>query len=203
MADNENNTNSNDKIKPANGGVQTAVMEVDTTVAISYVATVFDSVGDAKRAYQDLKEAQREGLVDVLDAAYVEKTDRNRIHVHDHNDWKLGEGVVAGGATGAVIGIIGGTILIPVALGALIGGVIVGLHDEGDTINHRNLRKLGDSLPKGTSALVAVVEDAYVDSVSEELSVIGGKKVQSGPIPKSTTETLTNQKPSAAQAKPA
>jgi uncharacterized membrane protein len=192
MADNSNIKDNKDA-REGGGAIETAAVEVDTTIAISYVATVFDNVSDAKKAYEDLKEARREGLVDVLDAAYVEKTDRSRIKVHDHNDWQIGEGVVAGGVTGAVIGIIGGTILVPVVLGALIGGVIVGTYEAGDTFNHRNLRKLGDSLPKGTSALVAVVEDAYVDQVQEEMAELGGKKVHSGPIPKSTADALMDK----------
>jgi hypothetical protein len=40
-------------------------------------------------------------------------------------------------------------------------------------------------LPPGTSALVAIVEEEYAEPVEEEMKKSGGKKVHSGPVPKS------------------
>jgi uncharacterized membrane protein len=167
---------------------------VDVGVAVSYVATLFDTVDDAKKAYQNLKEAQREGLIRILDAAYVEKTDRSKIKVHDHDDWKVGEGVVAGGITGAVIGIVGGAILLPVAIGALVGGIVTEVYEKDVKFTNKEIKELADSLPPGTSALIAIVEDVYVEDVKTEMTKQGGKKVHSGAVPKSTADSLTQSK---------
>ena len=117
-----------------------------------------------------------EGLIDILDAAYVEKTDRGRIKVYDHNEWDLGAGAVAGGVTGAVIGIVAGAILVPAAIGALVGGVIGGVYEYETSFPFKDLRKLAESLPVGTSALVAVAEDPYVVVVQEEFGKARGQK---------------------------
>lgn len=167
---------------------------VDVGVAISYVATIFDSVDEAKQAYKSLRETQREGLVDIIDAAYVEKTDRSKIKVHDHDDWVVGSGVVAGGVAGAVIGIVAGAILLPAAIGALIGAIVTGVYEHDVKLSSKEIKKFADTLPVGTSALIAIVEDAYVEDVEVEMSEKGGKKVHSGTIPKSTADSLVQSK---------
>jgi uncharacterized membrane protein len=167
---------------------------VDVGVAISYVAAIFDNVDDAKAAYKQLKEAQREGLITVLDAAYVEKTDRSKIRVHDHDDWAIGKGIIGGGVAGAVIGIVGGAILLPAAIGVLIGGVVAEVYEHDVKFSSKEIKKFADSLPVGTSALVTIVEDIYVEDVRDEMSKQGGKKVHSGTVPKSTTDSLTPTK---------
>ena len=163
-------------------------------VEISYVATVFDNVNDAKSAYKELTSLQREGLVNIIDAAYVEKTDRSKVKVHDHNDWAIGEGVLGGGVTGALIGIIAGTILLPAAIGALIGGIVMGAYEYDSSFSNKDLKNLGDSLQVGSSALVAIVEDVYVEEVEVEMKKQGGGKVHSGKIPKSTADSVSTAK---------
>lgn len=170
---------------------------VETGVAISYVATMFDSVDEAKAAYKVLREVAREGLVDIIDAAYVEKTDRSKIKIHDHNDWIVGEGILAGGVAGAIIGIVAGAILLPAAIGALIGGVVTGVYEHDVSFTNKELKKLADSLPVGTSALIAIVEDEYVEQVEIEMGKQSGKKVHSGTVPKSTTDSLMQSKKAA------
>jgi uncharacterized membrane protein len=186
-----NTSTSGATVKPADDEVET--IEAETEMGLSYIAALFDSVDEARNAYKELKEEQREGLTDILDAAYVEKTDRSRIKIYDHNEWRLGIGAVEGGVTGGVIGIIAGAILVPAAIGVLVGGVIGGIYEHETSFSHRDLRKFADSLPTGTSALVAVVEDPYVILVSDEFKNLGGKKVQSGTVPKSTAESLKSK----------
>jgi len=165
---------------------------------ISYVAAVFDNVGDAKAAYKKLKSAQHAGTVTVIDAAYAEKTERNRLRVHDHDDWLYGDKIVEGGATGIIvgglIGIVAGAILIPAAIGALIGATIMSIYGRETKLAHDDLKDIADTLPVGSSALVAIVEDEYVAAVEVEVQKLGGKKVHSNKIPKSTVDTLASAK---------
>ncbi len=177
------------------------VDSVDYGVDISYVAALFDSVDDAKKAYKALKELDREGFISIIDAAYVEKIGRSKIKVHDHNDWAIPGGIIGGGvggaATGALIGLIGGVVLLPAAIGALLGGVLMGVYEYEDTrvsFTNKELKDLAEALPVGASTLVAIVEDDYVEAVEEEVKNQGGKKTHSGKIPKSTADSLAAKK---------
>jgi len=114
------------------------------------------------------------------------------VKIQEYKDWRVDEGVVAGGAVGAVVGLIGGAILLPVAVGALVGGAISKVHDTN--VVNKEWSGLADSLPAGTSALVAVVEDDYVEVVQKELKNAGGKKVHGGEIPNSMSSVLKHQK---------
>ncbi len=160
----------------------------DVDVSISFVAAVFDDVKAAKDAYKVLKDLGREGFFRIIAAAYLEKTDRSKIKVHEYKDWRGKQGAVAGGGVGAVIGIIGSTILLPVAVGALVGGTLAKIHDT--KFSDKDLRKLADSLPTGTSALIAIVEDEFVEGVADELGKEGGKNIHSGEVPKSTMDSM-------------
>jgi uncharacterized membrane protein len=170
------------------------VLEAD----ISYIAAVFDNVSDAKVAYKKLKEAHRDGIVTIIDAAYVEKTERDRLKVHDHDDWRFGDNIVEAGAGGAVvgglIGIVAGAILMPAAIGALIGGAIVSVYGHKTKFSHEDLKEIADTLPLGTSALVAIVEDEFLEIAEVEVHKLGGKKVHSNKIPKSTAASLATSK---------
>lgn len=170
------------------------VLEAD----VSYVAAVFDNVGDAKKAYKRLKDAQRDGIVTIVDAAYAEKTERNRLKVHDHDDWRFGENIIEAGAGGVVvgglIGIVAGAILMPAAIGALIGAAIESVYGHRTKFSHEDLKEIADTLPVGTSALVAIVEDEFLEIVEVEVHKLGGKKVHSNKIPKSTAAALASSK---------
>ena len=173
-----------------NATMTEATENVEVGISISYVATTFDSLDEAKKAYNELKEAKREGLIEIIDAAYVEKTSRSRIKVHDHDDWVVGGGVVVGGVAGAIIGLVAGAILLPAAIGVLIGGIVTEVYEHDVKLSNKEIKKFADAMPVGTSALVAIVEDAYVEDVQTELAKLGGKKVHSGTVPKSTAESL-------------
>jgi uncharacterized membrane protein len=167
------------------------VDEVDIETDLSYVATMFDNVNDAKEAYKELMALQREGIVSVVDAAYVEKIKNSKIKIYDHNrnDWDFNDNYYT---DFALTDFIAGVILMPAAIGSLLDGIWTNVYDT--TFAKKDLKELADSLPIGTSAFVAIVEDDYVDVVEYELSNEGGKKVHSGKIPQSTTESLAKAK---------
>jgi len=187
-------SNNGSAKNPSNASEDIVITEVGEE--LSYVVTLFDSKDDAKKAYRALYEVSRDGFVDVLDAAYVEKTDRGRIKVHDHADWAVGGGVVAGGVTGAIIGLVAGTVLLPATIGVLVGGIIAGVHEHDRNFADRELRELAEDIPVGTAALVAVVEDPYLVSAEVEVKKLGGKKMHSGRVPKGTVDSLKTSKTS-------
>lgn len=179
---------ANNKTNGDMGGEQEVVVEV------SYVAAVFDDVKAAKNSYDVLKALNREGLLQIGAAAYMEKTDRSKVKVHEFKDWSGKKGAWLGGGAGAVIGIVGSAVLFPVAIGALVGGTLAHVHDT--KFSDKDLRQAADALPPGSSALVALVADAYVADVEKELTKEGGKKVHSGEVPKSAVVSVDDAKAS-------
>jgi hypothetical protein len=80
-----------------------------------------------------------------------------------------GKGAAIGGVGGAAIGLIAGpALLVPAAVGALVGGLAAKLRDSG--FSNRRLEALGEGLQPGTSAIVAVVEHTWVGEVEEALA---------------------------------
>jgi uncharacterized membrane protein len=154
---------------------------------ISYIAAVFNNVEDAKHAYKKLNKAQREGLINVVDAGYVEKTETSWLDVHDHSDWERGQnmlgGGIAGGITAGLIGLVAGAILVPASIGFLVGGAIMSVYDQDVKFSQRDLLNIADTLPVGTAALVAIVEDDYLKIAEYEIQKHGASSVHSNKIP--------------------
>ncbi len=79
------------------------------------------------------------------------------------------KGATLGGVAGAAIGVIAGAaLLVPVAVGALVGGLTAKLRDSG--FSDDRLKKFGEGLKPGSSAIVAVVEHVWVDKVKAALA---------------------------------
>ena len=180
-----------------NATINKTNQELDMMAAeadVAYVAAIFENVNDAKRAYKRLNDAQRDGTVQIIDAAYVEKTEDDWVKIHDHADWVAGEHIaastIASGVAVGLIGVVAGAILIPAAIGALVGGVIMSVYERKPGFPNIDLWAVGDTLPVGTSALVAIVKQDILEVVELEIKNQGATNVHSSKIPKSTAAVL-------------
>jgi uncharacterized membrane protein len=136
---------------------------------IQLVVAAFQDEASAKEALQDLKQAQREKLIKIENAAVLRKDAKGKLHIKETQDMGGGRGAALGGVGGAAIGLIAGPALaVPVAVGALVGGLAAKLRDSG--FSNQRLEALGQSLQPGTSAIVAVVEHTWVGEVEEALA---------------------------------
>ena len=69
---------------------------------------------------------------------------------------------------GAAIGVIAGPLLVvPAAVGALVGGLAAKFTDAG--FDDTRLKAIGEGLTPGSSAIVAIVEHKWVEQVQQEL----------------------------------
>lgn len=137
-------------------------------VPVQLVVAAFQDEKSAKAALNELKEAQREKLIKIEDAAVLRKDEKGKLHMHEVHDWGGGKGAVVGGLIGAAVGIIFPPgILLAGAAGALIGGLSAKLRDSG--FDDNRLKKLGEGLEPGTSAIIAVVEHTWVAQVQDTL----------------------------------
>jgi len=136
---------------------------------VQLVVAAFKDEGAAKAALKELKQAQKAKVIKIENAAVLRKDEKGKLHIKETHDMGGGKGAVFGGVGGAAIGLIGGpALLVPTAVGALVGGLVAKLRDSG--FANKRLETLGAGLQPGTSAIVAVVEHTWVGKVEEALA---------------------------------
>ena len=136
---------------------------------VQLVVAAFKDEDSAKEALMELKQAQKEKLIRIENAAVLRKDEKGKLHIKETRDMGGGKGAVLGGVGGAAIGLIAGpALVVPVTVGALVGGLAAKLRDSG--FSNQRLETLGAGLQPGTSAIVAVVEHTWVGEVEDALA---------------------------------
>lgn len=132
-----------------------------------YVAT-YDQAGIATSDFQLLQDAETTDELRVVAAVVMERDDDGEVEVKEHHGGLVGGGATAGGVVGLVVGLFAPPLLLSTVVGGAIGAGIGGLlkrHEE---------RELGvalqEYLPPGSSAIVAIVEDEYLDRIDKALA---------------------------------
>jgi len=140
-------------------------------VPVQVIVAAFQDEKTAKSALKALKQARREGLIKIENAAVLRKDEKGKLHIKETHDMGGGKGAALGGVGGAAVGLIAGTALAaPVVVGALVGGLVAKLRDSG--FSNKRLETMGEGLKPGTSAIVAVVEHTWVAKVEEALAEV-------------------------------
>jgi uncharacterized membrane protein len=138
---------------------------------LQLVVAAFKDEASAKAALKELKQVQKEKLIRIENAAVLRKDQKGKLHITETHDMGGGKGAALGGVGGAAIGLIAGpALVVPAAVGALVGGLAAKLRDSG--FSNQRLETLGEGLQPGTSAIVAVVEHTWVGEVEDALAEI-------------------------------
>jgi uncharacterized membrane protein len=141
-------------------------------IPVQVVVAAFQDEKGAADALSMLKELKRERLIGIDDAAVLRKDEKGKLHIKETADMGGGKGAALGGVAGGVIGAIAGAALAgPALVGALVGGLAAKLRDSG--FDNDRLKTIGDGLPPGSSAIIAVVQHKWVEEVRRELTEIG------------------------------
>jgi uncharacterized membrane protein len=136
---------------------------------VQLIVAAFPDEKTAGEALKSLKKAQKEKLIKIENAAVLHKDAKGKLHIKETADMGGKKGATLGGVAGAAIGVIAGAaLLVPVAVGALVGGLTAKLRDSG--FSDDRLKKFGEGLKPGSSAIVAVVEHVWVDQVKAALA---------------------------------
>ena len=147
-----------------------------TDVPIQLIVAAFQDEKSAAEALKVLKQARREKLIGIQNAAVLRKDEKGKLHIKETADMGGGKGAALGGVTGAAIGLIAGpALLVPAAVGALVGGLAAKLRDSG--FSDERLKTLGENLRPGSSAIVAVVEHRWVAEVEKAMAEAGADAV--------------------------
>ena len=133
---------------------------------ILYVATYPESSA-ASADFRSLKDAQDKDF-EVDKSLVISRAMDGKVEVKEAGSGDVGKGALIGGAGGLALGLFAPPLLLATAIGAgigAIGGELVKRHDE---------RKLGlqldETVPPGSSAIIALIDDKYLDRVERALT---------------------------------
>ena len=139
---------------------------------VQLIVAAFKDEKSADEILKELKQAKKEKLIGIINAAVLRKDQNGKLHIKETADMKGGKGAALGGVTGAVVGLLAGpALLVPAAVGALVGGLAAKLRDSG--FSDQRLKMVGEGLSPGSSAIVAVVEHKWVEQVQKEMEERG------------------------------
>ena len=139
---------------------------------VQLIVAAFQDEDGAKQALKELKAAKKDHLIKIDNAAVIRKDQKGKVHIKETKDMGGGKGAVIGGVVGGAIGMLAGGIgLAIVGAGALVGGLAAKLRDGG--FKDDRLKKVGEGLTPGSSAIVAVIEHKWVPELEEAMEEAG------------------------------
>ena len=129
---------------------------------VEVFVAAFDNEKQAGEALKDFRSMDREGSIDLIDAAIVVRGADGKVSFEETIDpsgkkWAK-RGLIAGGLVGLIFppSIIAGAVV-----GGAGGGVWGKVRDKG--FKDDDLKAVGDSLEPGTSAIIAIAEDHVIE----------------------------------------
>jgi len=125
----------------------------------------FETPEGATNAAHVLEDAQRDGLVTIVDHAVITwpaGADKPETH-HKHDSARRGAG------WGALWGVLGGALFAVPVLGGVVGVGIAALakSTEGTGITKEDMERIRTEIVEGTSALFLVTDNADLDKLGE------------------------------------
>jgi uncharacterized membrane protein len=117
----------------------------------------------------NLRRAAKNGNLELKDAAVLVKDERGQVSMDDSQDVPAGKGALFGAVTGGLIGLLAGPAgaLTGALAGAATGGLSAALIDMG--FSDDQLKELQASMPARSSALVILIEHAWIEKLVDEL----------------------------------
>lgn len=92
-------------------------------VPVQVIVAAFQDEEAAKGVLKALKQARKEGLIKIENAAVLRKDEKGKLHIKETHDMGGGKGAALGGVGGAAIGLVAGAALAAlVVVGALVAG---------------------------------------------------------------------------------
>jgi len=134
----------------------------------------FDGTGTADEVLTKLRSLKKENLIDMEDACVVVHTDAGVVQVKQAVNL-VAVGAASGASTGMLIGALAGLLILNPLAGMAVGGLAGAsfgalsgsLADYG--IDDQFIKTMGNTIPKGTSALFVLVKKSTPDKVLPEI----------------------------------
>ena len=123
----------------------------------------------ADRAYDVLRQMEKDKQVDIKTAMTVFRKDNGKLKLKHRRRLTGGKGLVAGGVVGLLIG---GAVA-PAVLGGAAIGALIGSSRHGDRKELKGF--LEDKLGPNDSALAVLIKEADWDAVDKAMEPFGGE----------------------------
>jgi uncharacterized membrane protein len=131
----------------------------ESTVEVFVAA--FGTESGAGDALKDFRSAERAGAINLIDGAVIVHKAGGKVEYQETADPSGKTWAKRGAIAGGVIGLIFPPSIIGTAVvGAAGGGVWGKVRDKG--FKDEDLRSIGDSIPPGSSAIIAIAEDRVI-----------------------------------------
>ena len=131
------------------------------------VVLAFDNEEGALQARDRLLEIQKHRMLQLADAAVVVRRQDGKVKIKQLHGL-VGPGAFGGAFWGLLIGLLFAAPWLGLALGAAAGAGIAGLSDFG--IDDKFIKKVGDTIEPGHSALFLLVHRANLVKFQDELT---------------------------------
>jgi uncharacterized membrane protein len=132
------------------------------TSTVEVFVAAFGGEEEAGAALKDFKAADREGSIELIDAAAIVHGADGKVRFEETADPSGKKWAKRGAIAGGVVGLIfPPSILAGAAVGAGAGGIWGKVRDKG--IPDEELRRIGETIPEGNSAIIAVAEDRMIE----------------------------------------
>jgi uncharacterized membrane protein len=132
-----------------------------------FVAT-FDNEVQAKQALKDFQTMDKEGSLELIDAAVIVHTQEGKVKFEETADPSGKKWAKRGAIAGGVVGLIFPPSLIAsAAVGGGAGAIWGKVRDKG--FKDEDLKEIGESMEPGTSAIIAIAEDHVVERLQKGL----------------------------------
>ena len=150
--------------RPIRGRVRRRRLEMADPNYILYVAS-YDDDASASEDYEAIKEL---GDTAVVAAVVLDRDADGNVTAKEHGAGPVGGGAIVGGGLGLVLGLFAPPLLLATAVGAGIGAGV------GKIMKRHQEKEIGldaeEWLPVNSSAIVAVVDDLYLDRIDRAVT---------------------------------
>ncbi|HEY2869241.1 MAG TPA: DUF1269 domain-containing protein [Gaiellales bacterium] len=129
---------------------------------VLYIAAYGDDDAAARKDYGALKQLDDYA---VIASVVLTRKASGEVDVDEHGGMQVGRGATLGGVAGLVVGLFAPPLLAATAVGAGIGAAAGAISKHHDEKKIASAVDENDWLPPGSSAIVAVIDDQYLDRV--------------------------------------
>ena len=150
-----------------------AIPDPDAISPDKVVVVAFSDDGKAYEGLATVKQLDRDGQIDLVEAVVVTRDNDGRVHMRDEAGDQSLVGTASGGLIGLLIGILGGPL--GVLLGGATGLLLGSLYDLDDADTTESaLGEVSKSVQVGRNSLLAQVVEQVPEVLDAEMAQLGG-----------------------------